>query len=168
LNSARLARWRVPLGFIAGAFALGLARPTASTLATGAALACAGEVVRIWAAGHVEKGREVTRSGPYRYTRHPLYLGSALMGAGLAVAANSLVVVLVVAVYLAVTYTAAIRTEEAALRAQFTAEYDAYARGTTEAPPRAFSLERMRRNREHRAALGLVVALGVLALKVWW
>jgi protein-S-isoprenylcysteine O-methyltransferase Ste14 len=168
LNVASVARWRVPLGFIVGAFALGLARPTASTLATGAAIACAGEGVRIWAAGHLVKGREVTRSGPYRYTRHPLYLGSALMATGLAVAANSLVVALVVAIYLAVTYTAAIRTEEAVLRARFTTEYDAYTRGTLEAPPRVFSLERMRRNREHRAVLGLVGALGVLALKVWW
>ena len=55
--------------------------PTLMSLATGGAIALAGEAVRVWAAGHVEKSREVTRSGPYRWTRHPLYLGSSIIGA---------------------------------------------------------------------------------------
>ena len=86
----RLARYRVRLGFIAAAAALWLAQPTTTSLAAGAAIALAGEGLRIWAAGHLEKGREVTASGPYRLSRHPLYLGSALIGAGFAVASASL------------------------------------------------------------------------------
>jgi protein-S-isoprenylcysteine O-methyltransferase Ste14 len=71
----RLARLRVPLGFLCGALAFWLARPTLASIAAGMAIAVAGEALRIWAAGHIEKGREVTRSGPYRLVRHPLYLG---------------------------------------------------------------------------------------------
>src|SRR4051812_41051856 len=85
-----LARSRVPLGFVFGALVILLARPTARSLMTGGAIALVGEATRIWAAGHLEKGREVTRSGPYRLTRHPLYIGSAIMAAGVAIAAAQL------------------------------------------------------------------------------
>ena len=53
-----------------------------------------GEALRIWAAGHLEKGREVTRSGPYRWTRHPLYIGSAIIALGVVIAARSAIVAL--------------------------------------------------------------------------
>src|SRR5688572_4885327 len=82
----RLARWRVPLGFFCGVAVLYLALPTSTSLAIGGAIALVGELVRIWAAGHLEKGREVTQSGPYRFTRHPLYAGSAIVAIGAAVA----------------------------------------------------------------------------------
>jgi protein-S-isoprenylcysteine O-methyltransferase Ste14 len=75
-----LARLRVPLGFVFGAVALWLAAPSWSSLLAGSMIATVGEGVRIYAAGHIEKGREVTKSGPYRFTRHPLYVGSALIG----------------------------------------------------------------------------------------
>src|SRR5687767_9826396 len=88
----RLARWRVPLGFLFAVAALILSRPTLRSLALGVMVAAPGEALRIWAAGHLEKSREVTRSGPYRLTRHPLYAGSALMGAGLAIASGSVTV----------------------------------------------------------------------------
>ena len=74
-----LARRRVALGFIAAIATLILARPTWTMWRIGLLVAAAGEGVRIWAAGHLEKSREVTRSGPYRWMRHPLYAGSAIM-----------------------------------------------------------------------------------------
>src|SRR5258708_35742156 len=60
----RLARVRVPLGYALGVVALWLAAPTPRSLAAGAALGAVGEALRMWAAGHLEKGREVTRTGP--------------------------------------------------------------------------------------------------------
>ena len=59
----RLARLRVPLGFLSAAVALLLARPVWASWVVGLCLASTGELVRIWAAGHIEKGREITRSG---------------------------------------------------------------------------------------------------------
>ena len=82
----RIARWRVTLGFVLAAVVLWLATPTVTTMTIGAAIALLGESIRIWAAGHIEKSREVTRSGPYRFTRHPLYVGSSLIGVGIAIA----------------------------------------------------------------------------------
>jgi protein-S-isoprenylcysteine O-methyltransferase Ste14 len=75
--AARLARVRVPIGFAASLIALLLAHPTRGSIVAGLSLAVAGEAIRVWAAGHLEKGKEVTSSGPYRLTGHPLYLGSS-------------------------------------------------------------------------------------------
>ena len=161
-----LARYRVRLGFLAAAGALWLARPTAPSLASGAAIAVAGEGLRIWAAGHLEKGREVTASGPYRLSRHPLYLGSALIGAGFAVASASLPAAALVVAYLVLTYGAAIRSEEAHLTEKFGAAYPEYREGRSTQADRRFSLQRVVRNREYRAALGLLVMLALLAWKV--
>jgi len=162
--TARLARLRVPLGFAFAVIVFLVARPTRTTMIAGVLIACAGEGIRWWAAGHVEKGREVTSSGPYRWTRHPLYVGSALIGAGLAVACHSWIAAAMAVVYLSVTLGSAIRTEEAWLRATFGADYDAYCQGRTTA--RRFSAARAIRNREHRAIAGLAIGLALLALKM--
>jgi protein-S-isoprenylcysteine O-methyltransferase Ste14 len=162
----RLARWRVTLGFVLAAVVLWFAQPTRTSLLWGALVAGLGEVIRVWAAGHVEKSREVTRSGPYRFTRHPLYLGSSVIGVGIALASASWLVAAVVLGYLALTISAAIRAEEAHLREKFGGEYDAYAARI--APPmiRSFSMTRALANREHHTIAGLVLALLLLAFKV--
>jgi protein-S-isoprenylcysteine O-methyltransferase Ste14 len=162
----RLARLRVPLGFLFGIVVIWIATPTVTTLAWGLPIAALGELLRIWAAGHLEKSREVTRSGPYRWLRHPLYVGSSLMAAGLAVAAGSVVVAVIVAVYMITTVTAAILTENAFLRQTFGADYAAWQAGTVPTVARRFSLERAVRNREYRALTGFLVFAALLAYKV--
>ena len=160
-----LARRRVLIGFIAGLAAIWLSRPTRQTLLIGAIVAVLGEAIRIWAAGHLEKGREVTSSGPYRFTRHPLYLGSTIIGAGLAIASASVIVAVLVALYLAVTLGAAIATEEAHLREKFGGAYPAYRDGRATGEHRRFSPARAMKNREYRAVIGLLTVLALLSLK---
>ena len=161
-----LARRRVALGFAAAAAALLLAAPTWRTWSAGLVVALAGAAIRVWAAGHLEKSREVTRSGPYRWTRHPLYAGSCVIALGVAIASNSVVVALVATVYMVATVTAAIRTEEAFLRKAFGDAYDRYERSEGEPMQRRFSVERAMWNREYRALLGLAAGFGLLAVKV--
>lgn len=161
----RLARLRVPLGFACAIVAFWLARPTASSLAIGALIATAGQLLRIWAAGHIEKGREITRSGPYRYVRHPLYLGSSLMAAGFVIAALSVVVGALVAAYMVVTLVAAIRTEEASLDEKFAGQYSAYRAGKAAPVVRRFSLSRAVANREYRSITGLAAGMIFLYLR---
>ena len=161
-----LARWRVFLGFVLAAFVLWLAAPTRNSLLLGGAIAIAGECLRLWAAGHLEKSVEVTRSGPYRYTRHPLYLGSSLLGIGVAIAARHPMVAIVIVVYLALTLSAAMRSEEAHLRNKFGDAYDAYAQKRAAPMDRRFSWERALRNREHHSIAGLLSGLGLLAAKL--
>lgn len=162
----KLARVRVPLGFAAGAVVLWLADPTRQSLAWGAPVAALGEAIRIWAAGHLEKGSEVTSSGPYRLTRHPLYVGSTTIGLGLAVACRSVPVAVVIALYLGIMVTAAIKAEESHLRWKFGGEYDAYSAGRRANRERRFSLDRAIKNREYRTLVGLLVAIQLLALKI--
>lgn len=171
-SSSPVARWlarrRVPLGFLAAALVLLLARPTPASMLLGGAVAALGEAIRVWAAGHLEKSREVTTSGPYRWTRHPLYVGSSVIGLGLAVAAASPVVAILVAAYLGATIASAIRTEEAFLRARFGQAYDAYADGAAPHVTRRFSVARALRNKEYRAVAGLLGGIALLALRAWW
>lgn len=163
-----LTRYRVALGAVMAALTVWLSQPTPRSLLLGAVLIAAGAAVRLWAAGHVEKSREVTSSGPYRFTRHPLYLGSTLLGLGVAVAANHLALGVAIVLYLLLTLGAAIRSEEAHLREKFGDAYDAYA--ARRAPPsdRRFSWRRALRNREHHAMAGILAGLALLVLKVWY
>lgn len=161
-----LARRRVPLGFVTALVALVLAQPTWTTWRAGLAIAAIGEAIRVWAAGHLEKSREVTRSGPYRWTRHPLYVGSSVMALGIVVAAHSVVLAVIATIYMATTIAAAVRTEEAYLRRTFGDTYDRYSRSEADPMPRRFSVDRAMRNREYRAVLGLAVGFALLAARV--
>lgn len=161
-----LARRRVALGFITAVAAALLARPTWQSWSWGLAVAAIGECIRVWAAGHLEKGSEVTQSGPYRWVAHPLYVGSSILALGIVIAAHSVVVAALAAVYMAVTISAAVATEEAFLRAKFGAAYDEYRRSPRHAVKRRFSVARALRNREYRAVAGLLIGFGFLALRV--
>lgn len=160
-----LARLRVPLGFLFAALAFYLAQPSVLSVLQGLLVALVGEALRVWAAGHIEKGREVTRSGPYRFVRHPLYLGSSVMALGFVIAAQSAAVAVIVGAYMLLTLTAAIRTEEAVLDERFQGEYSAYKAGESAPVSRAFSVERVLRNKEYRALAGLGVGMAILYLK---
>jgi len=169
---AGIARFRVTLGFVSGVLVLVLAQPTGSSLLAGTTVSACGEAIRIWAAGHLHKAREVTASGPYRWCAHPLYVGSSVMGLGLAISCASVPVAVLIAAYLATTLTAAIKSEEAFLRRTFGEQYDLYRSGV-EAKRRAgggarrqrFSMAQAVANREQRAVIGFVVAMLLLVWK---
>jgi protein-S-isoprenylcysteine O-methyltransferase Ste14 len=169
---ATLARFRVALGFVFGVLVLILARPTKESLTIGMSIAACGEAIRVWAAGHLRKSREVTVSGPYRWVAHPLYVGSAVMGAGLAVASASVLVAALITIYLVAALTAAIKNEEAFLRRTFGDQYELYRSGVeakrrerSAASQRRFSVEQAMANREYRAIAGLGVAILLLIWK---
>jgi len=158
-----LARWRVFLGFVFAAVVMWLASPSRNSLLAGATIAMSGECIRLWAAGHLEKSKEVTRSGPYRYTRHPLYLGSSIIGVGIAIGSHHPIVAAIVVAYMALTLTAAMRSEEAHLREKFGDVYDAYAEKRATPMDRPFRWSRAIGNREHHTMIGLATGLAVLA-----
>jgi protein-S-isoprenylcysteine O-methyltransferase Ste14 len=161
-----IARRRVTLGFPAAVMMFVIARPTRESVWAGLLIAGIGEALRIWASGHLEKGREVTRSGPYRFFGHPLYAGSMVIALGIAIAARGALPALVAGLYMGVTIASAIQVEEAQLRQRFGPAYDDY-RASRGAPmERRFSLSRVMRNREYRAVLGIVLGFGLLALKM--
>jgi protein-S-isoprenylcysteine O-methyltransferase Ste14 len=161
-----LTRFRVGLGFLLAALVLWLSRPEWSSWVAGAVIAASGELLRVWAAGHLEKSREVTSSGPYRFARHPLYTGSTMIGIGVAVASASFAVAAIIGVYLGFTLSAARRSEEAHLREKFGDAYDAYLESRAEPMPRRFSPARALRNREHHTIAGLLAGFALLAAKL--
>jgi len=164
-------RLRVPFGYLAGVLVVGLARPSPASLAAGGVIALAGEAVRLWASGHIDKTRALATGGPYARTRNPLYFGSLVMAVGVAVAASSLWAALAVTVYFAAFYPSVMREEAAFLSARFPGEYAAWAAEVPLFVPRLrpagprgtrFEWPRVRRNREWQTALALPAMAAVL------
>src|SRR5580698_5324354 len=128
-------RARVPLGFVVAAVFLVFAHPTWKTLAWSLLLVLPGLWLRGYAAGYVKKNAELTRTGPYAYTRNPLYLGSMGIAAGFAVAAGPVWLGLLLVVLFLAIYVPTILSEEAFLRGAF-ASFDDYARKVPRLLPR--------------------------------
>jgi protein-S-isoprenylcysteine O-methyltransferase Ste14 len=170
-------RIRVPLGFLFALFYFWVARPTWRSMALGAIVVAPGLLIRALASGHVRKNESLATSGPYAYTRNPLYLGSLLMGVGFAVAARSWAVGVALLVMFFVIYLPVIRDEEAFLRRMFP-EFEEYTRRVPRMFPRltplsdtqsevgaGFSLDLYLKHREYNALLGVVAMTAALIVK---
>ncbi len=164
-------RYRVPAGWLVGLVVVVLARPTPWSLLVGLPIACAGEVLRLWASGHIEKTKRLATGGPYAYSRNPLYVGSLLIALGVAVACASPWVVLAVAVYFLAFYPRVMREEAAFLAQRFPDEYATWAAAVplfwphlVPAGPREsrFDWSRVRMNKEWRTALALPLLAALL------
>jgi protein-S-isoprenylcysteine O-methyltransferase Ste14 len=170
-------RIRVPLGFVFAAFFLWLAQPDASFLALSLVLVLPGLWMRGYASGYVKKNAEVTMTGPYAFTRNPLYLGSILIAFGFALASRSILIAIVLTALFAVIYIPVIRSEEAFLRSKF-AGYDAYAERVPRLIPRlrpasadlsndgGFTGALYRKHREYNALIGAAAIYAALILKL--
>lgn len=160
---------------------LWLAEPTPVLLAAGAVLAALGLAVRAWSAGVITKEKELAVGGPYAYTRNPLYVGSFLLGLGVALAGGKWYFVAVFLLFYAVIYGRTIGGEAALLERLFGDRYRHYAervplvvprltpyRPPEGAPPSSFTFSQWRRNREYEAGLGALAGFAFLAAKMWW
>jgi protein-S-isoprenylcysteine O-methyltransferase Ste14 len=174
-NWARIARRiRVPLSFVAAAAFVWLAHPTRFSLMVGSLVIIPGLLLRGVASGHVQKDKQLTTSGPYGYTRNPLYLGSFIMAIGFAFAARSLWIVLLMLLIVVLIYVPMIAGEERYLRQTF-AEYADYASHVPRILPRltpygkqkgSYSRERFWKHREYQATLGSALLVGILVAKL--
>jgi protein-S-isoprenylcysteine O-methyltransferase Ste14 len=170
-------RIRVPLGFALAVLYFLLARPTWLYVGFGIVLIVPGLLLRALASGHVRKNEALVTSGPYAYTRNPLYLGSLLLGVGFAVAARSWWVSLALVVIFLAIYLPVISGEEEFLRAKFPT-FDEYARQVPRIFPRItahsqqlkrhgeFSYDLYLKHREYNALLGTLAMLAGLLVKM--
>jgi len=167
-------RIRVPLGFVFAAVFLWLARPTWKTMLASLILVVPGLWLRGYAAGYVRKNAELTRTGPYAYTRNPLYLGSMMIAFGYAVAAGSWSILVALTALFLVIYLPTIRSEEQYLREHF-AGFDEYAAKVPRLLPRLtsakttdttgeFSRELYLHHREYNALMGAIAIYAALAV----
>ena len=170
-------KWRVRFGYVVGVAAFWFARPQMKWLAWGVCIAACGLLLRGYAAGHLRKHQQLAVSGPYAFTRNPLYLGSILLAAGFSVASHSWISTLLLAAYLAIFYPAVIRREQSELKAHYGAAFVEYAARVPAFWPRLspamgsterFSWPLYRRNREYEAAIGLCVAMAILWALMRW
>jgi len=159
-----VARLRVPGGFLLVAAFAWFSQPIALSLIVGLPIALLGLALRAWAAGCLAKDRQLATAGPYAYTRNPLYLGTLVVAAGLAVASRSVPLAALFAVVFFFVYLPVIQNEQQHLRTLFP-EYTAYADAVPALWPRLAGARRRagfhwslyRKNREYQAALGFAV-----------
>ncbi|MGI9168123.1 MAG: methyltransferase family protein [Pyrinomonadaceae bacterium] len=175
-----LQRWRVPLGFLCAALFILLAQPRPLTLINGGAVSILGLAVRAWAAGHIRKNTALATSGPYAYTRNPLYFGSFLLGLGFTIGAGQWILLILFAGLFLGIYFPVMRVESGTIAGIFGEDYQRYAlevplffpRFTryrhAAAEPTKFDRNLYLRYREYRAAFGLLFAWGLLAFKAYY
>jgi protein-S-isoprenylcysteine O-methyltransferase Ste14 len=177
--AAFFARWRVRLGYPLAIAVLFFARPTPRGILIGALVGLLGLWLRAYAAGYLHKQEVLTITGPYAYTRNPLYLGSAILTVGAGIAARSWICAVILLVYFAVVYSLVMRREESELQLHHGAAFEEYARAVPLFIPRltaakmpqasagSFTLAQYKKNHEWQAAVGYLFLLAVLLL-IWY
>jgi protein-S-isoprenylcysteine O-methyltransferase Ste14 len=171
-----LYRWRVRTGFVCILLAVLISRPTLLSFLLGLGICILGILLRTWASGHLRKEKELTCSGPYRFTRNPLYLANLIIGMSVAVASWTWWVVGIFFIYFLIFYPAVLSREKEKMQAMFPEEYEKFKKevpfffpflGRTCAPNgNRFSKEIYKKNREYRAFFGAVAFWLTLAAKM--
>src|SRR5467141_1118288 len=171
-------RWRVRLGYPLAIAVLYFSLPTPRSILVGALAGVIGLSVRAYAAGYLHKQEVLTVTGPYAYTRNPLYLGSAILALGAGIAMRSWISAFILIIYFAVFYSAVMRREAKELHLRHGASFEEYARTVPLFMPRltaaklpgdsagSFSFAQYRKNHEWQAATGFLFLL--FALMVIW
>jgi protein-S-isoprenylcysteine O-methyltransferase Ste14 len=167
---------RVPVGTVVGIVFLMLMRPSARSLWIGGVIAWAGALLRLWAAGHIEKGRVLTQGGPYALTRNPLYLGSFVMALGIIIAGQGYWLLILFMGFFAAFYFPVMKAEEQELLNGYGERFVEYSKRVPLFIPdfrknghhsSTFLWSRVIRNREHRTMAGFLLAEAVLVLLIY-
>ncbi|MBP7146166.1 MAG: isoprenylcysteine carboxylmethyltransferase family protein [Acidobacteria bacterium] len=156
-------------------------RPRPGPLVAGALLVAAGEAIRVWAAGHLRKTVRLVTSGPYRYTRNPLYLGRLVIFSGIALMAwlpyglNLAVLAAGWALFFGYYLPRKERIEPARLAQAHGAAYDAYRSSVPAILPRLkpwagasqapWGWDNFVRNREGLTLVGLLLLVALFAAR---
>lgn len=167
-----VAKLRVPGGFVLVAAFAWFSRPDVASLCYGIPVSLLGLVLRGWAAGHLAKNQQLTTSGPYRFLRNPLYIGTLLVAAGLVLASRSPLLGLVFAAVFLLIYLPVIQLEEQHLGNLFP-DFAAYANRVPALFPSfrpmsntgTFQASLYLKNREYEALLGFLAGVIFLAWK---
>jgi len=183
LNTSIAQRIRVPLGFGYGLLFLYLATPRPGFFSAGILLASLGLAFRLWASGYLSKGRELATSGPYSWTRNPLYLGSFVMGLGFTVAAANVWLIGLFLVLFVAVYVPVMKREERELTQAFGSDYSVYrdsvalflplgspvrnpSQPADSTPKGNFQWAKVICNREYNAVIGFLLVTALIGAKM--
>lgn len=172
-----LQRIRVPLGFGFALVFLIFARPTFFSIAVGSTVALIGIAIRAWSSGYIRKNQELATSGPYAYSRNPLYVGSFVLGIGLGISSCQWWLVVLFSLLFLGIYLPVMNVESEELIEIFGDEYRKYAaevpiffpwfrRGNSGG--QKFEMELYLRYREYRAFLGFLAITAALILEAYF
>ena len=170
-------RVRVTSGYVFAIVFIVFCRPTAELLLIGAVFAIVGLLIRAWACGHLRKVSELDTSGPYAYTRNPLYLGSFLITIGFAVASGVWWLAAVAIIFFLGIYLPVMNVEKSELAEVLGDEYRAYVRDVPVFIPRMtaarssdrrFDFQLYLKNGEYSAALGVAATIVILVIKAYY
>jgi protein-S-isoprenylcysteine O-methyltransferase Ste14 len=165
---------RVTAGYVFTIVFLLFCRPTLNLLLIGLGVAIVGLLIRAWACGHLRKGAELDVSGPYGYTRNPLYFGSFLITVGFGIASGIWWLALLAVIFFAVIYWPVINIETVELEQVIGDDYREFAANVPVFVPRLtawkksgrkFDFQLYLKNREFNAAIGVLVAACLLVIK---
>jgi protein-S-isoprenylcysteine O-methyltransferase Ste14 len=166
---------RVPAGTVLGIIFLILMHPSIRSLVIGSIIALAGASLRLWAAGHIEKGKTLAQSGPYAYTRNPLYFGSFFMALGIILAGQGYWLLLPFGLFYVSFYLPVMRAEEHDLYKAYGNQFLEYSRHVplffpvfrnTDIAASKFLWARVLKNREHRNLASLILVEGILIARL--
>lgn len=172
-------RWRVRLGYPLAIAVLWFSRPLPRSVIVGGLVGLVGLWLRAFAAGYLHKQEILTVTGPYAYTRNPLYLGSAILALGVGIATRSWISASLLVVYFVVFYFAVMRREERELHARHGTSFEEYTRAVPLFLPRltpaklagesagSFSFAQYKKNHEWQAAVGFLLILAALLAICW-
>ncbi len=169
-------RIRVPVSRL-GVVVLFFLHPTWQSLALGGMVAGIGASIRLWAAGYIDKGKALATEGPYAMTRNPLYLGSLIMTLGILIAGRAYWLLLPFGIIYIALYFPVMKREEQELYQGYGTDFLEYARRVPMFLPRlrpagvpssSFLWSRVKRNREHRHLMVLVIAGILLIIRIYY
>ncbi|MDD5543943.1 MAG: methyltransferase [Acidobacteriia bacterium] len=174
-----IARWRVPASFVMALIYFLWARPTWQSLGEGAALAALGLVWRAWASGTIRKDSTLAMSGPYAFSRNPLYFGSFLIVLGFGWAGDRRLLLILLIVFFLILYVPVMKLEENHLERLFGVRFHDYRKKIPlflpwkrvrahDSPAAAFNWGQYWGNREYNVLLGFGAAVGLLLLIKYW
>lgn len=171
-------QWRVRFSLLALILTILFARPILLSLLVGLTVTIAGLSLRLWACGHLIKEKELTTSGPYRYTRNPLYLGNIIIGIGVVIGSNSWGVIVIFAIYFLLFYPVIILEEKRRMQKIFPLQYSPYSknvplffpnfRPSWPKSPRKFSWQLYKDNKENRALFGALIYWAALTVLIFF
>lgn len=168
----KLIRYRSFIGFLCLVAILWVATPSSRSIFAGFLLMMAGMFFRAWSSGYINKDKELATGGPYSLTRNPLYFGSLILGSGIAVAGNNMIVYVIFAVYYFAFFTFLIVIERKRMRRRFGSQYDSWAREANlffpkikKVAPGGFNIAFYMKNREYRVLFFSLFVTAVLIVK---
>lgn len=167
--------WRVPLLMIPFVL-LALYINRLDAFWYGAAVAVFGQLIQTWSGSHIHKDMKLTVSGPYCYTRNPMYIGRFFLMLGMVMMTWNAYIVVAFVILFAIYAHLRVQREEPRLRELFAADYQHYCsevrrwlpklKAYSKAEPRRASWACVRENHEDIHFAALIVILAALFFRI--